>query len=346
MSKALSGLLTLVLVASTSANVAVNFTPVDNSSAPQLAGYVTQDIRVLTTNDWSSSAIYLTLTSGSVYQDASLGAGVTPPPSWLIDLSTTLRYDTYVGILDDPTSGVAGAAGDVGGPGNGYNFRFDNQVLDVTWSNLPDVAHPDAGLTNIGRLSLSNDAQGSVAFSISEVGKQLVTYAFDIVNGQVIPNDCSGIGGDVSCGLGLIGLNQLDAVLGHWNQNVASGNANAGDFDHDGFVGLNDLDTVLGFWNLETYRETLDLQWVLDPAEGDGFVGLSDLDLVLGSWNRAVPPGNPLADFDGDGYIGQDDMNVVMSNWNAGTPPAILIPEPMSALGFVGAVGVLLGRRR
>ncbi len=57
-----------------------------------------------------------------------------------------------------------------------------------------------------------------------------------------------------------------------------------GDLDGDGFVGLDDLDIVLGSWN-----QNVPANSIADPS-GDGFVGLDDLDVVLGNWNAGTPP--------------------------------------------------------
>ena len=59
----------------------------------------------------------------------------------------------------------------------------------------------------------------------------------------------------------------------------------AGDLDGDGFVGINDLNIVLGAWNQSI--PPADPQ--ADPS-GDGFVGIEDMNVVLGNWNAGVPP--------------------------------------------------------
>lgn len=59
-----------------------------------------------------------------------------------------------------------------------------------------------------------------------------------------------------------------------------------GDLNDDGFVGLADLDAILGRWNQDVVfgdRAAGDLNW-------DGFVGLADLDMVLRHWNTSAPP--------------------------------------------------------
>ncbi len=60
-----------------------------------------------------------------------------------------------------------------------------------------------------------------------------------------------------------------------------------GDLDGDGFVGIDDLNLVLGNWNQQVAAR--------DPQKGDpsgdGFVGIDDLNVVLGNWNAGTPPG-------------------------------------------------------
>ncbi len=58
-----------------------------------------------------------------------------------------------------------------------------------------------------------------------------------------------------------------------------------GDLDGDGFVGIEDLNFVLGNWN-----QTVPPSNPLADPSGDGFVGIEDLNLVLGNWNAGTPP--------------------------------------------------------
>ena len=58
-----------------------------------------------------------------------------------------------------------------------------------------------------------------------------------------------------------------------------------GDLDGDGFVGINDLNIVLGNWN----QNVPPANPLADPS-GDGFVGIDDLNAVLGNWNAGTPP--------------------------------------------------------
>ncbi|MEZ6190512.1 MAG: PEP-CTERM sorting domain-containing protein [Phycisphaerales bacterium] len=59
-----------------------------------------------------------------------------------------------------------------------------------------------------------------------------------------------------------------------------------GDLNGDGFVGIEDLNIVLGNWNQNV---TAGDKLLGDPS-GDGFVGIEDLNTVLGNWNAGTPP--------------------------------------------------------
>ncbi len=70
-----------------------------------------------------------------------------------------------------------------------------------------------------------------------------------------------------------------------WIEQYLIGGGLAGDLNSDGFVGLDDLDIVLGNWN----QNVPPADSHADPS-GDGFVGLDDLDIVLNNWNAGTPP--------------------------------------------------------
>jgi hypothetical protein len=61
----------------------------------------------------------------------------------------------------------------------------------------------------------------------------------------------------------------------------------AGDLNNDGFVGVEDLNIVLGNWNQSVPPGDVNA----DPS-GDGYVGIEDLNMVLGNWNAGTPPGS------------------------------------------------------
>jgi Cohesin domain len=78
--------------------------------------------------------------------------------------------------------------------------------------------------------------------------------------------------------------------LGGKTFNYVDGSVNigalVGDLNLDGFVGIDDLNLVLGNWNQNVTPGDLSAG---DPS-GDGFVGIVDLNIVLGNWNAGVPP--------------------------------------------------------
>ena len=59
-----------------------------------------------------------------------------------------------------------------------------------------------------------------------------------------------------------------------------------GDLNNDGFVGIDDLNIVLGNWNQNVTAGV----WAGGDPSGDGFIGIDDLNTVLGNWNAGTPP--------------------------------------------------------
>jgi len=59
----------------------------------------------------------------------------------------------------------------------------------------------------------------------------------------------------------------------------------AGDLNGDGFVGVDDLNIVLGNWN----QNVTPGDPLLGDLTGEGFVGVDDLNIVLGNWNSGSP---------------------------------------------------------
>ena len=60
----------------------------------------------------------------------------------------------------------------------------------------------------------------------------------------------------------------------------------SGDLNGDGFVGVDDLNIVLVHWNQNVTPGEL----LLGDSNGDGFVGVDDLNQVLVNWNNGTPP--------------------------------------------------------
>ncbi len=79
-------------------------------------------------------------------------------------------------------------------------------------------------------------------------------------------------------------------VLGIEVDVVATGDPDrpviTGDLNADGFVGIEDLNAVLGNWN----QSVLPGFFTAGAPNGDGFVGIEDLNAVLGNWNAGTSP--------------------------------------------------------
>ena len=142
------------------AAISLEFAPVDNSAV--LTGYKTYDMLVTTETDWTSAAMVLGLDAGSIYQHG-YGTDSGPPQPAFVSLFPDLAFDTYV------VGSAAGGAGDVGGGG----YVFGSSELDVSWYN---IAQTDIGATTIGRLTLTEDAAGSLSIFLTTGDYQKARY--------------------------------------------------------------------------------------------------------------------------------------------------------------------------
>ena len=80
-----------------------------------------------------------------------------------------------------------------------------------------------------------------------------------------------------------------------------------GDLNDDGFVGIEDLNIVLGSWNQNVPPGNP----LADPS-GDGFVGIEDLNFVLGGWNAGTPPAFSLPEPTGMAALGILGISVLL----------------------------------
>ncbi len=102
--------------------------------------------------DWTSAALVIDLTSGSVYQDAFGGDGPYTPA--LLVPFPSVEFDTYVGIVGGEGNGIAGGAGDLGGGALSLNAPH----ISVSWFN---TGTNDTAPVRIGMITLSDDANGT-----------------------------------------------------------------------------------------------------------------------------------------------------------------------------------------
>ncbi len=144
-------------------------------------------------DDWTGAVLRIDLTSGSVYQNAS--GGNAAPSSAFIGFVPELKFDTYVGIIDDPSAGIAGGAGDLGGG----PLSLDAPQISVTWFNTNTT---DTGQVQAGNITLSHDATGTISLITSFANSQTLQTGV-IESGLIFPEPAS---------LALLGLGGL-AVL-------------------------------------------------------------------------------------------------------------------------------------
>jgi len=160
--------LALMGVSPAAAAISFDLSPVDNSAL--LTGYSTYDLQVTTDTDWTAAAGLLELSAGSIYQHAYGSDNAVPHPLFLA-MYPELAFDTYV------IGNTAGGGGDVGGDG----YAFGTSELDVSWYNL--IAG-ETGTTTIGRLTVTDDAVGSIQIMLTNDGKDRIELTIPIDSGQ------------------------------------------------------------------------------------------------------------------------------------------------------------------
>ncbi len=161
-------MLTLLLVGLTAANASAAFNPVDPGGT--LPGYTSNTWDITTSSKWLSAELLVQLSGGDIYQNTDVPSN-TPPTPGNITSFPALEYDTYmIGGTDTGASTgtmpeVMGGAVDIGGA---ILLTFDTSGIDATWGSTLDPK-PSGALT-IGRVTLSDDAQGVYSWRIGEQG--------------------------------------------------------------------------------------------------------------------------------------------------------------------------------
>ena len=230
--------------------------PILNNDS-QLSVQVNDDTGV----DWAMLAITVLVDKGAGAADVILDAGGTVTVDSTVDAVNTLN-------ISNSTLRVE--------PGAGLDILIDFDTdtdaviafgIDNSGASLLDVAG-DADLADAtidldllaGFVPTSNQAfdllTGTSITGLPVVDDgDLAVWELSVVaggNGQILRATYTGsLVGDLN-GDGFVGLDDLDIVLGNWNQNVTTGDLLAGDPSGDGFVGLDDLDIILNNWNAGT----------------------------------------------------------------------------------------------
>jgi hypothetical protein len=158
----------------------------------------------------------------------------------------------------------------------------DPRDLTLRWYWQYDITPGDEFRARV-RLSTSGvaglDLVGNMTeFNFTVSGSSLGFKMFETtipILGDIRSLDITFISGGTAGATGVIFIDDISASV-----------ALIGDLDGDGFVGINDLNTVLGNWNQNVTPGVL----LRGDATGDGFVGIADLNRVLGNWNAGSPP--------------------------------------------------------
>ena len=138
-----------------SGSLSAEFVAVDNSSA--LSGYKTYDIQVTSDVDWLGAYMFIELDQGSIYQDT---AGTEREPNaQLLNVFPALEFDSYISANGNTTT-IAGGANPIGGD----ELQFDTSEIDISWS---DYVYDDIGTSVIGRVTLSDDAAGTLGLRVT-----------------------------------------------------------------------------------------------------------------------------------------------------------------------------------
>lgn len=323
--------LTVLLASTTTALGSINLevVEIDNSVNPLLNGFRTFDLIITTDHQWTTSAIFLELDQGLIYQAPILGAGFQPPPVGIH--LPVLEFDTYYGV---PNFGQGNEATDIGGPLNW--FPPDTVGINQSWgspqSQFDQAELFSSGTQRAARITLSEDAVGTWSFGTTEVDSPMTKFLNNPINAGTL--SLTPLEGDLNRD-GIVDILDLNNVLSHWDQAIVDP---FGEIDPsgNGLVDIVDLNIVLSDWNVGTPRRPiLATPKTFGDLDGDGFVDIFDLKVPNIRWGQEVTPGDP-DDPSGDGLVGLDDLSLVMETWNQGVPPSAIVPEPavLSMLGF------------
>lgn len=183
-----------VLVLASACIVRAGVTDISTVQVAQsaVANSVTNDILVDFEGNLRGQQMILNLTAGTIYQDG-FGSN-TPPNGALFPTFASAEYDTFVGIggrrSDGPIPPASHPVLVVGGAVNlesGAALKFDTAGLNVAWAPGTGVDVPNGTDYFVSRITLSNNAVGSLQFfssTTATAGDPLIE-TFQIANGII-----------------------------------------------------------------------------------------------------------------------------------------------------------------
>ena len=213
------------------------------------SGYVSNTWDVDTFNeDWFGAALRVELSAGSVYQNTGTGSGNAPPDPANFATNPDLQYDSYMTGGTDSASPstiglapfVLGNACDIDGS-TPEPVAFDTAGIDAAWVSMEDT--PPAGDLMLGRVTLTDDAQGTFKFRIGfGVSGEIFYLGGAIVDGEMlltgavappaVPGDFDGDRDVDVSDLGILATNY---------GTIGGATLSMGDANNDGNVNVSDL---------------------------------------------------------------------------------------------------------
>jgi hypothetical protein len=183
----------------------------------------------------------------------------SPSPSASKRLLQGFAAGQVIGDGNDVSTGTLGgvmrdaySVGDWDGvPDNYGNFYDTGNPGDPSYVGfeITGLANGGSGFGWIEVVVREGTLPGYVNPSHPEL--QILSWAFTDDGSSIVAGDTGVLPGDLD-GDGFVGINDLNIVLGNWNQTVTAGDKLVGDPSGDGFVGIDDLNEVLGAWNTGT----------------------------------------------------------------------------------------------
>lgn len=166
------------------------------------------------------------------------------PIAWIAQIGTTSSdLSRSVAVDGAGNAYISGnTAGSLGGP-NGSNstdaflVKFDQWGVEL-WSQQIGTTAIDESLSvavdGAGNVYISGETWGSLGGPNAGFNDAFLAKF--------------SIAGDLNFD-GFVGIDDINIILTHWNEDSGVGNPQIGDLTGDGFVGLDDLNRVIVNWN-------------------------------------------------------------------------------------------------